>query len=257
MDTPVWTLHSHEEVESTNDLASTLPAWHAVKARRQHAGRGRYRRSWVSDEGGIWFSAVLPTPGNPVDWSILPLAAGWALRAAIASLGIEGLRLRWPNDLMVGRSKLAGILVERFCPATATIGIGINHTNQPESAHPELAGLTTRLVDLCVRLPSTDQVLASVLAYLGEAQGRIASGNTDAFLPELNKAWQNSQVVITLSQGQGELQGDFLGVDRTGNLLVLDDKGQRHCLSPLQVELLRDRPSPLEATTAQISQPHA
>jgi BirA family biotin operon repressor/biotin-[acetyl-CoA-carboxylase] ligase len=59
--TPIWRVTRHDEVGSTNDLAGKLPGWHAVVAKRQLQGRGRYRRSWVSDEGGIWFSAVLPT----------------------------------------------------------------------------------------------------------------------------------------------------------------------------------------------------
>ncbi len=173
--TPVWHLHNHALVESTNDLAGQLPGWHAVVAARQTSGRGRYRRTWVSDAGGLWLSAVLPTPGPADRWAILPLAAGWALREMLASLGVSGTRLRWPNDLMIGPAKLAGILVERFNPATAVIGIGINYTNDPAAADPDLAGRVTRLADLVQPLPPREAVLATLLAHLAQAQQRIAA----------------------------------------------------------------------------------
>jgi len=235
-----WKLQQHEEVTSTNDLARGLPGWHAVLARRQTQGRGRYRRAWVSDEGGLWLSAVLPTPGAAADWSILPLAAGWALRSAIASLGVQDLRLRWPNDLMVGKAKLAGILVERYQPDCAVIGIGINHLNQPDRTAPELAGTVTRLADLLEPVPSREIVLATLLAALAEAQQRIASGRSEDFLPELNEAWSIRHVHVRLSNGAGEFSGEFQGVDGQGNLLVLDQSGTQRRLSPLSVELLRE-----------------
>ncbi len=237
---PSWTLLRLDEVESTNDIAGRQPPWHAVTARTQTRGRGRYRRSWVSDLGGIWISANLPTPGAPEAWGVLPLAAGWALRAALSSLGVAQLRLRWPNDLMVGRAKLAGILVERFTSAGAVVGIGINYLNHPEEASPELRGHTLRLADLLTPLPSEEQVIGTLLACLAEAQDRIASGRVSEFLPSLNSAWQIDRVAVTLSGSSQPLLGSFLGVDQAGNLLVRSDDGRQHCLSPLAVELLRE-----------------
>jgi len=235
-----WKIQQHEELASTNDLAGRLPGWNAVLARRQTQGRGRYRRAWVSDEGGIWLSAVLPTPGPAADWAILPLAAGWALRSAVASLGVTGLRLRWPNDLMIGRAKLAGILVERYQPDCAVIGIGINHLNQPDRSAPELAGTVTRLADLLDPVPARETVIATLLALLAEAQRKIATGQSEAFLPELNEAWSLRRVLVRLCDGAGEFEGEFQGVDIQGNLLVTDLSGHHHCLSPLRVELLRE-----------------
>jgi BirA family biotin operon repressor/biotin-[acetyl-CoA-carboxylase] ligase len=237
---PVWKIQLHEEVGSTNDLAGRLPGWNAVLARRQTGGRGRYRRSWVSDEGGLWLSAVLPTPGPADRWAILPLAAGWALRSAIASLGVENLRLRWPNDLMVGPAKLAGILVERFRPDAAVVGIGINLLNRPELQQPELAGQVTRLADLLPAPPPHEEVLAALLAKLTEAQQLLAQGQADTLLPSLNEAWRIRQVQITLEGHAEPLTGEFEGVDIQGNLLILDKTGRSHRLSPLAVALLRE-----------------
>ena len=235
-----WRIHRHVQVASTNDLAGQLPGWNAVVARTQTAGRGRYRRSWVSDEGGIWLSATLPTPGPAETWSVLPLAAGWAVREALAACGVQGMRLRWPNDLMIGPAKLAGILVERFRPDAAVIGLGINYRNDPAAADPALRGLVTRLADLLTPLPAEDDVIAGVLAHCAVAQQRLAAGEVAALLPALNAAWHIGRVRVTLAAGSAPVTGAFLGVDALGNLLFRTDDGRELTLPPRQVELLRE-----------------
>lgn len=185
-------------------------------------------------------SAVLPTPGAAERWSILPLAAGWAVREALASLGVKNMRLRWPNDLMVGPAKLAGILVERFRPDAAVIGLGINYVNDPAAADPALAGIVVRLADLLRPLPSKDEVIGAVLAHFAVAQQRIEAGEAEALLPALNAAWHIGRVSVTLSKGQPAVTGAFLGVDVAGNLLFRTDDGAQLTLPPLQVELLRE-----------------
>lgn len=237
--TPLWTVHREDTVASTNEIAGRLPAWHAVTALRQTQGRGRYRRHWVSDEGGLWVSAVLPTPGSPLLWSVLPLAAGWALRNCITQLGVEGLHLRWPNDLLLGSAKLAGILVERFNPECAVVGIGINVSNNPGSEDTSLSGAVTRLVDLLSPLPHQDFILASLLAHLAQAQEMLAAGRISALLPELNAVWHIKRVHITLP-GERFIEGEFLGVDAQGNLLVKDRENRQHTLSPMDVTKLRE-----------------
>ncbi len=143
-----WTLHTLATTPSTNLAARTLAPWHAVRSDIQTGGYGRTGRSWVSDTGGLWLSAVLPCPGPREPWSILPLAAGWAVIKALNGLHVSGLRLRWPNDILSDQRKLAGLLVERHSADTAIVGIGINIFNSAETADPVLHGMTTRLADL-------------------------------------------------------------------------------------------------------------
>jgi hypothetical protein len=57
-----WTVHEVASVDSTNLFAAKLPVWHAVRAEVQTAGRGRFQRVWISDQGGLWLSAVVPSP---------------------------------------------------------------------------------------------------------------------------------------------------------------------------------------------------
>jgi BirA family transcriptional regulator, biotin operon repressor / biotin---[acetyl-CoA-carboxylase] ligase len=111
-------------VTSTQDVARELPIGSIVVADHQTAGRGRLDRRWESPPGtALLVSFVLPP--NP----LLSLAAGIAAAEACGG----GVRLKWPNDLLLGGAKLGGILVEAT-PAKASCGIGINLSWSPPGA---------------------------------------------------------------------------------------------------------------------------
>jgi BirA family transcriptional regulator, biotin operon repressor / biotin---[acetyl-CoA-carboxylase] ligase len=111
-----------ESVASTQDIARDLPIGSIVIADHQTAGRGRLEHRWEAPPGSALLASFVLAP-NP----LLSLAAGVAAAEACA----QGVRLKWPNDLLLGGRKVGGILVE----ATATravCGIGINLTWAPE-----------------------------------------------------------------------------------------------------------------------------
>ncbi|MFT3828344.1 MAG: biotin--[acetyl-CoA-carboxylase] ligase [Opitutaceae bacterium] len=243
-----WTLRELEAVDSTNRHAAQLPAWTAVTARTQTAGRGRHDRHWVSDNGGLWLSAVVPTTGSAEQWSLLPLAAGLALCEGFTALGLAGHRLRWPNDIMVGRAKLAGILVERFRPDTAVVGLGINYANRPEAAAPELTGTVARLTDLLAAPPTLPALRDAVLAALRRAHGLLAARNAAGLVAALSPYWRRFPVDVTLRPAGEKCSGTFVGVDPEGRLLLQSSVGLRS-LAPHEVELLReDLPSDTDLT---------
>lgn len=109
---------------STQDAARTLPAGWAVLADHQTAGRGRRDRAWEAPPGtALLASFVLP---------FRPLASLAAGVAAAEACG-PGVRLKWPNDLLLDGAKLGGILVE-VVDGRAVVGIGINLTAAPPGA---------------------------------------------------------------------------------------------------------------------------
>jgi BirA family biotin operon repressor/biotin-[acetyl-CoA-carboxylase] ligase len=113
-----------DSVTSTQDAARDLPIGSVVVADHQTAGRGRSSHRWEAQPGtALLVSFVLPP--NP----LLSLAAGVAAAQACG----RGVRLKWPNDLLLGGRKVGGILVEAS-PARAICGIGINLTSAPEGA---------------------------------------------------------------------------------------------------------------------------
>lgn len=239
-----WMLDVHETTDSTNRIAARLPAWHAVRADVQTAGRGRTGREWTSDRGGLWISAVLPCPGPRERWATLPLAVGHALLEALRELGVSGLRLRWPNDLLVGRRKLAGLLVERHSADTAVVGVGLNVFNHPEAAAPALRDATARLADLVdLAGRDLDDIAAVLLRALGRAQSRLLMhGGFPRIAAELNRGWAADgprRVELTIAGRAAPATGDFIGIDERGHLILRSD-GRLSSHDATQVALLRE-----------------
>ncbi|OJY64056.1 MAG: biotin--[acetyl-CoA-carboxylase] ligase [Rhodospirillales bacterium 70-18] len=132
-----WRLAVHAALPSTSDLCRALaqdgaPALLAVQARQQVQGRGSKGRHWESPEGNLYISVLLRPPGPAREASQWSLLAGVAVAEAV--VGVLGddraLALKWPNDLLLGGAKLAGILVDSSAAQGAldwvVIGIGIN-----------------------------------------------------------------------------------------------------------------------------------
>jgi BirA family biotin operon repressor/biotin-[acetyl-CoA-carboxylase] ligase len=114
----------------------------------QEAGRGRQGRQWVSEAGNFFGSTIVElAPGDPAPPS-LSLAAGLALIEAV-DVAVPGLALmlKWPNDLMLGNSKLAGILLERSGERVVA-GFGVNLASAPRLTDRDAAALNGALSPL-------------------------------------------------------------------------------------------------------------
>jgi BirA family transcriptional regulator, biotin operon repressor / biotin---[acetyl-CoA-carboxylase] ligase len=236
-----WLLEVLPEIDTTNRIAASLPAWHAVRADTQSAGRGRTGRVWTSDLGGLWLSAVVPCPGPREQWALLPLAVGWALCDTFRELGVDGLRLRWPNDLLVGSRKLAGLLVERHSAHTAVVGLGLNVFNNPEHAAPELRDSTVRLADLVdLGYRDLDDVASFALQAIAYGHQTLLSGEFPKIAADLNRSWSEPRRVSLTLAGRAEtVVGDFMGIDSVGRLrLRINDVQSTY--DPTQVALLRE-----------------
>jgi len=112
------------EVDSTNEYIKQMleasPEGTVVLADVQTAGRGRMGRNWYSPEGGLWMSVLL----DHCDNCLMPIAAGVAICEAFRTYDIR-LNIKWPNDILLNRKKVAGILIE-IVNGRAILGMGIN-----------------------------------------------------------------------------------------------------------------------------------
>ena len=139
-----------ERCSSTNDLALKAAAPALIAAEEQTAGRGRRGRRWHSAPGaGITFSLSRKVSRPIRELPALSLVAGVAVARALRALGTD-VRVKWPNDLLVGGAKLGGILVETRSSGHAVIGIGIN----------------------CRPMPGIERKLRRDVAYLGSSISR-------------------------------------------------------------------------------------
>lgn len=120
-----WKYYYFKEVNSTNDEALNYPVGSVIIAQKQTAGRGRYGRQWLSEDGNLFLSAVLPDYGN--DSPLLTFVAAVSVADSLADFPV---RIKWPNDILLNGGKLAGILLERT-DDKVIIGIGINLVSAP------------------------------------------------------------------------------------------------------------------------------
>jgi BirA family biotin operon repressor/biotin-[acetyl-CoA-carboxylase] ligase len=233
-----WRLTTYATVGSTNDLARGLSGWSAVRADRQTGGRGRLGRKFVSDEGGLWLSAVLPAEGGPARWTGFSLAAGLHALRAIRDLGVGNARLRWPNDILAGARKLAGLLIEQPDPERLIVGIGVNVTNAPWQADPSL--VATRLADLLPSPPDVDDLCVLLLDAFGEAHAEMNAGGLRPVIEKLNAGWTELRPVELELRGRESVRGQFAGLEGNGDLRLVDASGRTRVIAHLDVERLRE-----------------
>ena len=239
----MWQLASYDSLASTSDLSRELPAWNAVCARRQTAGRGRFGRAFVSDEGGLWISAVLPAGKDPAMWTGFSLMVGNHLLRMLRHLGLPDARLRWPNDVMARDKKLAGLLIEQGAQETLNVGLGLNVRNAPWEHDASLEPTTTRLADLLSPPPELSDLAVCVLDALADAHEHMLTGGFSAAVEEFNANLEPRQVEISLLEG-GTTRGYFTGLDPSGNLIIVDPAEIPQTIPHPQVERLREVAAP-------------
>jgi BirA family biotin operon repressor/biotin-[acetyl-CoA-carboxylase] ligase len=234
----------HEVIGSTQDEARRLaadgaPHGYLVWAGEQTAGRGRLDRRWDSPPVGLWFSVVL-RPGTPATrMAALPLAVGAAVGSALHAHA-DGVRLKWPNDVLVEGRKLAGILVEgevadgKMEYAVAGVGINLEH---PPGGFAERIRATT-LSDVSPAPPRRARLLAEVLGAIEAAYVELeAHGPGRARGRWLEIADTIGREVVARAGGQ-EIRGRAVDLDEDGNLMVETTDGRR-VVSFGEVEHLR------------------
>lgn len=212
------------ETGSTNaDLATRLRAGEGVGegewlvADRQTAGRGRQGRTWFDGHGNFMGSTVVrPHERDPAPAS-LALVAGVALyEAVIPPLSSPAdLLLKWPNDLMLGGAKLAGILLEREGDAII-VGIGVNL-----AAAPELSDRRTVALSAFGPAPDRDLFARSLEHSFDREIERWRTFGLEPLVRRWESIAHPKGTLLTVHPpGEQPLQGDFAGLDATGALLL-------------------------------------
>lgn len=235
-----WRLLECECAASTNDLARDLPAWSAVRADTQTGGRGRFGRTFVSDPGGLWISAVLPADGGVAKWAGFSLMVGVHLVKMLEDLKVPAARLRWPNDLMSGQKKLGGLLIEQSAKDVLVVGFGLNIQNRPWVADPSLEAISTSIASVSGSVPSVREVAVHTLDALADAHQEMEAGGMEAAIRELNARWRKPVAVKISIAGESPVLGRFAGLDPKGNLRLLDERDCEFLVGHQSIEKLSE-----------------
>jgi BirA family biotin operon repressor/biotin-[acetyl-CoA-carboxylase] ligase len=239
-------------LESTNSrLLDAIPpaAGRAavVLAEHQWGGRGRRGRSWVAPPGGaICLSLGWQYPDMPADLSALSLVVGIAAVKALRSVGIAGLRLKWPNDVVTTQGKLGGILVEMRAeaggPVQIVAGFGLNV--RLDDAAREAVAATGNIADdirsHITETPDRNRIVAALLENLVPALAEFPHTGLAPHLADWNScdALMDREIRI---ENQGEItRGVARGIDAHGALLV-ETPGEVHRFISGEVTVRFDR----------------
>lgn len=226
-------LDIHSQTGSTNDVAMSMAVSGAgsgsiCMAEQQTAGRGRRGRHWISPFGAnLYLSCVWEFFNGAAALEGLSLATGVAVAEALQALGVNGISLKWPNDVLLSESKLAGILLEMTGDPSGrcqvVLGIGVNHRMPP--------ALATAIEQKWARLDDTNpgisrntlaaMTISKVLLMLQRFQ-------EEGFAP-FQSRWQALDAYhgkdVVIKTGAVDIEGVADGVDGTGGLRILTPSG--------------------------------
>ena len=220
-----WPILVFDSIDSTNAEALRAiergqAAPFLVLAERQTAGRGRRGRKWASPFAeNIYYSLVLRIDGGMRQLEGLSLVVGLAVMQALRELGISGVGLKWPNDVLVGQKKIAGILLELVgdpadvCHVVLGVGINVNMqiTDEVDQQWTSMRLESGKVFD---RNHLVGELGAMLQAYLCRHQVDGFSAIQAEW--EQNHLWQGR--AVSLIAGVNHIEGEVLGIDSQGAL---------------------------------------
>lgn len=239
-------LEVHRVLTSTNDRLRELgregaATGFAVVAEEQTHGRGSGGRRWVSRPGeGLWMSVLL-RPGE-VPPGVVTLGAGVAVMLGVWLAVEVPTELQWPNDVMVGRSKLCGILAEALPGGAIALGVGVNVHRAPSM---DEIGREAIFLDLLVGLPvNRCHLAAGILCAIERAFREVAGGRAETLLDTWRRHSNHLGERVRITMGAEEAVGVATDIDSTGALLLRGDDGAVRTIVSGSLEILPAGPSP-------------
>jgi len=226
-----WRVVRFGAIDSTNEEARRRAlagdagrVW--IVADEQTAGRGRRGRVWISPIGNLHASALVIDSCPAAVAAQLGFVAGGALARAARDLGAIDAGLKWPNDLISGGGKCAGILVEGVGlgggRAAYVVGVGVNCARAPEG----LGYATSCLTQAGGQAIGRDELFERLVERFGEGLNAWRAGQA---FDRIRAAWLDCAVGlgerIAIQNGAGNREGVFEGIDSAGRLLMRSERG--------------------------------
>lgn len=226
-----YSLEVHENCESTMDLAkdwvlnAPQSSVHFIHSYSQSEGRGKRERVWISPKGNFFGTLVLPFPYAFEKRGDMAFLIAVAAEKALNQFDPElEIKFKWPNDLMLQRKKLGGILLESLTNQDGehflSIGVGINFMNHPD--HIPSTALKLHMKVMPTLDDFRDLFVDKIFYYYGLWQ-------ENGFAP-IRYLWLNQALnigeTIQLSVGKDIIKGTFKTIDEQGALVLVNDSGR-------------------------------
>lgn len=229
-----------ETVHSTNTWLmnkATVEPRDIVLTMNQSAGRGRFGRQWVNRVGeGIAFSVVVPRDMTSETMrqasTFIPLLMGVAVVTSLRSHGVQGANMKWPNDVLVDKHKLAGILCEVRPDGFVIAGVGINVSFSGERPDARAISLAELILASESRL---DEVVATIIDRLFELVESDDAHQRDSVVSVIETIDRDVEVV---DRDGTRRKGRALGLDESGALLVRMEDGSLDAVASADIEHL-------------------
>ncbi|MCY4052039.1 MAG: biotin--[acetyl-CoA-carboxylase] ligase [Gammaproteobacteria bacterium] len=210
-----------EELDSTNNWMLQQPEIDGLCCITNHqtAGKGRQGRIWTDDRGG----SILMSMGWNVDneyCSGVSLAAGLAVVKSLKELGVEGIQLKWPNDILFNASKLGGILVERS-GNKLVVGLGLNYRLE----NPLMLSINQPWTDITSISSTCDanELLCGILRNMGEYITDCIAHGFSGFVDEWNSLDAFRGCLVEIQVGPNHTIGINRGIDESAALRIETD----------------------------------
>lgn len=229
-------LEFEEVVDSTNIRAKELgekgaPHGTLVVAEQQTAGKGRRGRSWVSPPGSsIYMTLLLKPEVEPSRAPMLTLLMAYAIADAFRGEKNLDVQIKWPNDLVLNKKKICGILTEMSAEVGyvhyVVIGVGINVNT--ERFQEEISQTATSLrIEEGVKFQRAELIAAIMQKFEMYYEKFCASGNLSDIMDGYNAILVNKDREVRVLEPGNEYNAKALGINETGELIVEKEDGSR------------------------------
>jgi BirA family biotin operon repressor/biotin-[acetyl-CoA-carboxylase] ligase len=230
-----------DRIDSTNNCAKTLaqngePQGTIVIAEQQALGRGRLGRRWESPPFvNLYCSVILRPTLAPAETPWITLTAAVALAEAIESFSPLAPTIKWPNDILAGGKKLAGVLTEAVSTAErlefVILGIGVNVNFSQESMPPEIRERATSLAVLAGAKISREDFLRRLIHHLDRCYGILEAAGFAEIAAHWDKRFDLRGRTVRVEMTDRTVVGRAVGLDRGGALIVETDDGKERIVA--------------------------
>ncbi|MBU1062488.1 MAG: biotin--[acetyl-CoA-carboxylase] ligase [Candidatus Omnitrophica bacterium] len=238
-------IYSYKEIGSTNDIAYSLATQgekegSIVIAEYQTKGRGRLGRKWISPRAkGVYFSVILRPDILPKDISVITLISSLSVAKTIRDLTNLAAFIKWPNDVLINKQKVCGILTELNGETDkinfVIVGIGINVNAKKELLPKEATSLSVEKEGLISRLEFVKMLLRNLDVYYKI----FNKGRIDQILKEYKRLSAILDRRVRVNYHNSSVSGHAIDVDKEGALILRLDSGFHERVLAGDVVLLR------------------